>query len=59
MSRVVMCALIALGNFKPELERWVGTSLFHALYTYGNIGYVDIPENVGGVIGLDTNTYHL
>ena len=54
-----MCALIALGNFKPELERWVGTSLFHALYTYDNIGYVDIRENVGGGIGLDTNTYHL
>ena len=51
----MICALIARGKFKPELEFQVGTSSFHALYTYENIGYVDVPEDVGGVVvGLNT-----
>ena len=50
-----MCALIARGNFKPELEFQAGTRAFHALYTYENIGYVGVPEDVGGVVvGLNT-----
>ena len=49
-SLVVICALIARGKFRPELEFQAGTSSFHALYTYENIGYVDVPEDVRVVL---------
>ena len=45
-----MCALIARRKFTPELQFQVGTSSFHALYAYENIGYVDVLEDVGGVV---------
>ena len=49
----MICALVARGKFKPELEFQAGTSPFfqagtssyHALYTYDNIGYVEVPED--------------
>ena len=49
----VICGLIARGKFKPELEFQadtssyfqVGTSSYHALYKYENIGYVEVPED--------------
>ena len=48
-SFVVICALIARGKFKPELEFQAGTisffqagtSSYHALYKHDNIGYVE------------------
>ena len=49
----MICGLIARGKFKPELEFQadtssyfqVGTSSYHALYKYENIGYVEVPED--------------
>ena len=38
-------------EFKPELEFQAGTSSLHALYTFENIGYIDVSEDVGGVVG--------
>ena len=44
-SLVVICSPIARGKFKPELQFQVGTSSYHALYKYQNIGYVEVPED--------------
>ena len=55
-SLVVICALILRGKFKPELEVQSGTSSFffffqagtssyHALCKYENIGYVEVPKD--------------
>ena len=41
---VGVCALIAKGKFKPEMEVRAGTSSYHALYKYGNIGHAEVPE---------------
>ena len=43
-SLVVICALIARGKFEPELEFQTGTSSYHVLYKYENIGYAQVPE---------------
>ena len=45
-----MCATFARGKFKSDLDFQAGTSSFHALYTYENIGYVDVPEDVRVVL---------
>ena len=44
-SLVVICALLARGKFKPELEFQAGTSSYHVLSMYDNIGYVEVPED--------------
>ena len=52
-SLVAKCALHATGKLKPELEFQAGTSSYspagtssyHALYKYKNIGYVEVPED--------------
>ena len=44
-SLVVICALIARGKFKSEQEFQAGTSSYHALYMYGNIGYAEVLED--------------
>ena len=41
----MICALLARGKFKPELEFQAGTSSYHALYMYGNIGYAEVLED--------------
>ena len=58
---VVIYATFARGKLKSKLEFQAGSRLFHALYTYEIIGYVDVPEDVGGVVvGLETwNKYPL
>ena len=57
----MICGTFARGKLKSELEFQAGSRLFHALYTYEIIGYVDVPEDVGGVVvGLETwNKYPL
>ena len=45
-SSVVICALIARGKLKPELEFQAGTSCsYHALYKHENIGYAEAPDD--------------
>ena len=54
-SLAVICALIARGKFKPELEFQAGTSAYfhfragtssyYALYKHENIGYAEVPED--------------
>ena len=49
----MICALIARGNFKPELEFQAGTSSYfqagtssyHELLKYENIGYLEVPDD--------------
>ena len=41
----MICALLARGKFKPELEFQAGTSSYHVLSMYDNIGYVEVPED--------------
>ena len=48
---ISICALIARGEFNPELVFRAGissyfwTSSYHALYKYENIGYAEVPED--------------
>ena len=40
-----VCLLIVWGNFKTELEFHAGTSSYHALHKFGNIGYVEVLDD--------------